>query len=174
MRSEYGECIAPDVHYVLVFDAAAEPYRNLWFVAPGLVLSTVGACLVFPPQWLERVFRRPLKRRLFLRCSYFLFALCWTAIAATSVIEDVYNAQKVLQDNDCTIIAGQVAHFHPMPSSGHDTERFDVNGVEFSYSDYIVTAGFNNTASHGGPIREGLPVRICQKDGEILRLEVGR
>ncbi len=58
--------------------------------------------------------------------------------------------------------------------AGHDTERFDVNGINFSYSDYMVTGGFNVTSSHGGPVREGLAVRICYKDGEILRLEVGR
>ncbi|GAC1417844.1 MAG: hypothetical protein NVSMB69_18760 [Novosphingobium sp.] len=51
-------------------------------------------------------------------------------------------------------------------------EHFDVAGVTFSYSDYVITAGFNNSASHGGPIREALPVRICHRDGEILRLEV--
>ena len=53
-------------------------------------------------------------------------------------------------------------------------EHFDVHGVEFNYSDYIVSAGFNNTASHGGPIRPGLPVRICYRDGEILRLEIAQ
>ena len=51
-------------------------------------------------------------------------------------------------------------------------EQFDIAGVSFSYSDYVITAGFNNSASHGGPIREGLPVRVCHRNGEILRLEV--
>jgi hypothetical protein len=46
--------------------------------------------------------------------------------------------------------------------------------VEFSYPDYTVTCGFNNTASRGGPIREGLQVRIHYVDQLILRLEVAR
>ena len=61
-----------------------------------------------------------------------------------------------------------------MPFEGHDTERFTVNGVGFSYSDYLVTAGFNQSASHGGPMHAGLPVRICYRDGEILRLQIAR
>jgi hypothetical protein len=53
-------------------------------------------------------------------------------------------------------------------------ERFTVNGVEFSQSDYVVTCGFNDTASHGGPIREGLQVRIHYVDNAILKLEIAR
>ena len=61
-----------------------------------------------------------------------------------------------------------------MPREGHDEESFTVNGVEFHYSDYVIDGAFNNPASHGGPIRAGLPVRICHKDGRILKLEVAR
>jgi len=53
-------------------------------------------------------------------------------------------------------------------------ESFTVGGRRFSYSDYEVTAGFNNTASHGGPIRAGLHVRVTYWGNLILRLEVAR
>ena len=89
-------------------------------------------------------------------------------------LSDADNASRAMRDHGCQFLEGRVDHFHPMPYAGHDEETFDVNGVKFWYSDYIITAGFNNTASHGGPIRQGLPVRICQSDGEILRLEVAR
>ncbi|WP_321797617.1 hypothetical protein [Burkholderia sp. BCC1988] len=62
--------------------------------------------------------------------------------------------------------------FEPMPYGGHAMERFCVGQVCFSYSDYVVTGGFNNTASHGGPIRAGLPVRVSYVDGLIVKLEV--
>ena len=47
-----------------------------------------------------------------------------------------------------------------------------MNGVSFNYSDYGVTAGFNNSASHGEPIREGLYVRIWYLGNDILKLQV--
>jgi len=53
-------------------------------------------------------------------------------------------------------------------------ERFVVNGHHYEYSDYVVSAGFNNTQSHGGPIREGITVRIADVRGKIARLEIAR
>ncbi len=161
------------MQYTLIFDAAAEPYRNLTFVLPGLVLVIISATMVFRPEWLEAVFRQPLRRRPIFRW-FFLFGVCWTVIATAGLIVDARRASQTAQWGRCDIIEGRVEHFHPMPAEGHDMEHFDVQGVEFSYSDYVVSAGFNNTASHGGPIREGLPVRICHRDGDILRLEIAR
>ncbi|MGB8296715.1 MAG: hypothetical protein WCG85_14905, partial [Polyangia bacterium] len=56
----------------------------------------------------------------------------------------------------------------------HKTERFSVCGDSFSYSNYLVTAGFNNTNSNGGPIREGMWVRIAHTGNSIARLEIVR
>ena len=69
---------------------------------------------------------------------------------------------------------GTVSDFHPMPYSGHSYETFAVNGVRFSYSDYVLIPCFNNTASHGGPIREGQQVRIAYSGKCILKLEIAR
>jgi hypothetical protein len=51
-------------------------------------------------------------------------------------------------------------------------EKFCVNDHCFEYSDYVITGGFNNTRSHGGPIREGLPVRVTFIRNKIIKLEV--
>ena len=160
------------MQYVTVFDAADSPFRNLRFLYPGIALSAVGALLVFWPEALEKVGFKRLKQRRFFRLFFFCFAILWTVVAAEAILTDALNAVHRPRVGGCNIVEGPVEHFHPMPSAGHDTERFDVKGVEFSYSDYILTAGFNNTSSHGGPIREGLPVRICYRDGEILRLDI--
>jgi hypothetical protein len=53
-------------------------------------------------------------------------------------------------------------------------ESFTVNGHHYRYSDSVVTAGFNNTQPHGGPIREGMTVRITNFGGQIARLEIAR
>ena len=50
-------------------------------------------------------------------------------------------------------------------------ESFSVNGVHFSYDDDLITGGFNNMSSHGGPIRAGLYVRIWYVGNVILKIE---
>lgn len=162
------------MHYVTVFDTAVQPYRNLSFVLPGFGFLLLGAIMVFRPSWVEAVLRKPFRHRHVFRWFFFLFSVFWVVTATSSVLIDAIRASQNATSGNCETVEGPVEHFHPMPAEGHDMEHFDVRGVEFSYSDYVVTAGFNNTASHGGPIRQGLPVRICHRDGEILRLEVAR
>jgi len=71
-----------------------------------------------------------------------------------------------------SLVEGLVDNFSPMPFEGHQAECFAVNGVRFCYSDYDRTAGFNQTSSHGGPIRQGVRVRIAYLGNHILRLEL--
>ena len=100
------------------------------------------------------------------------FAILWTTVAFFVTFVDYWSSVRALKENRAEVIEGPVADFHPMPYSGHVDESFVVKGVQFEYSDYGVTAGFNNTASHGGPIHEGLVVRIWHYKGRILRLDV--
>ena len=61
-----------------------------------------------------------------------------------------------------------------MPFEGHSTESFTVAGHKFEFSDYQMTSGFNNTNSHGGPIKSGIYVRINALGNRIARLEVAQ
>lgn len=162
------------MHYATIFDASVHPYRNLTFVLPGLVFAFVGAIMVFRPAWIEAAFRRPFRHRYVFRWFFFLFSVFWVVTVTATQLNDSIGASRDAASGNCQIVEGRVEHFHPMPAAGHDMEHFDVKGVEFSYSDYVVSGGFNHTSSHGGPIREGLPVRICYRDGEILRLEIAQ
>jgi hypothetical protein len=95
-------------------------------------------------------------------------------IGAGNVICQYMQCKEWLKTGNYKVVEGIVKNFHPMPWTGHDSERFSVNGVRFEYSDFDLSkGGFNNTSSHGGPIKENLPVRIAYKSGRILRLEVG-
>jgi hypothetical protein len=82
------------------------------------------------------------------------------------------EASQALRDGRVSIIEGRVADFVPMPYGGHSEEQFTVSGLRFSYSDYILVPCFNNTSSHGGPIREGLWVRLSYRGNCILKIEV--
>lgn len=161
------------MHYVTVFDASHLGWRNFWPIALGLLFVAIGSVQLFAPGLFARL---PGKARLGRPFAWFflLFAILWTGIASWSLIGDALDARAHALRRDCTTVEGRVEHFRPMPPEGHDLESFDVAGRHFEYSDFIMSAGFNTSASHGGPIREGLPVRICYRGGDILVLEVAR
>lgn len=74
-------------------------------------------------------------------------------------------------------VEGPVTDFDPMPVTGHRFETFKVAGIGFAFSDFDESDyGYNNTASHGGVIRQGLRVRIAYLPGKdrnvILKLEI--
>jgi hypothetical protein len=102
------------------------------------------------------------------------FAVVWTVFVFVSTAGSYSELASALRQGRCEIVEGVVSEFHPMPWSGHAMESFAVNGKRFEYSDYAVSAGFNNTASHGGPITEGMHVRVHYYGNAIARLEVAR
>jgi hypothetical protein len=101
-----------------------------------------------------------------------LMGLVWTYLAFSSLYPSYRAIRKEYLAGNFSVVEGAVEDFHPMPFEGHQDECFTVQGVQFCYSDYMVGRGFNNTSSHGGPIRAGLPVRISHSGNTILELEI--
>ena len=94
------------------------------------------------------------------------------------VLSNYFDIKKVYTEKAYQTIEGKVEDFHPMPPTGHDTERFNVNNVHFDYSDFeLASGGYNTTTPHGGFIREGLYVRISYyyngNRNVILKLAIG-
>jgi hypothetical protein len=161
------------MHYVTVFDASHLGLGHFWPIAVGLLFVVIGLVQLFARgalAWLpaKARFGRPFA------WLFLLFAIFWTGTVSWALIGSGFSARAHALRRDCTTVEGPVEHFHPMPSEGHDPESFEVAGQRFEYSDFVMSAGFNTSASHGGPIREGLPVRICHRGGDILILEVAR
>jgi|SRR5215471_10583665 len=103
---------------------------------------------------------------------YVVMVFMAITLSPAGVLDMYARARDAYVKGDYSIAEGTVANFHPMPYSGHQNETFSVNGVEFSYSDYVLVPCFNNTTSHGGPMRDGLRVRIAYSGNCILKLEV--
>ena len=106
--------------------------------------------------------------------AFLTFAALWTATATVAIGAECRRCVRGGAAETTHVVEGPVRDFVPMPYTGHSLERFTVNGVRFSYSDFVITCGFNNTASHGGPIGAGRLVRIHHDDNLILKLEVAR
>jgi hypothetical protein len=102
------------------------------------------------------------------------FAILWTTVTFLLTYLGYLHHRSLVQENLCRVVEGPVEHFVPMPYYGHAQETFYVSGVRFGYSDFEITGGFNNTASHGGPINTSSYMRICYDPAGnvILRLEI--
>lgn len=157
--------------YHVVFDVADAGYKSWSFPAHGLVMIIVGAFLVaarknLPGEWWKN---RPRASAAF--AFFFLgFAVLWTSVSFIATYRDFAKASTAQKEGRARVVEGLVTDFKSMPKR----ESFCVQSQCFQYSDYIITAGFNNMSSHGGPIKAGLPVRITYSGNTILKLEVAQ
>jgi hypothetical protein len=134
----------------LTCHVAYEPSFTWWFPAAGLVGVVVGFGLSFVLKDWRRVFA----------LVFGSLAVLWVVASTASAWGFYSRAKTAARSSTTPVVQGIVESFTPAPFEGHQDESFTVNGVRFSYSDYVITGGFRQTASHGGPIRAGLPVRI--------------
>lgn len=161
------------LHYRVVFDLNTAGYTGWSFLLIGVLFCVLGSFLVFKPSALpSRWQQHPRASRLF-ALVFLGFSVLWAMLVGSNSVLHYRHLVAALNDGSAKRIEGRVERFQPMPFGGHSLEKFCVETVCFAYSDYVISGGFNQTASHGGPIRAGLPVRITYMDDTIVRLEVG-
>ncbi|SRR6266436_6128365 len=150
----------------LVFDLANKGLDWSSLIT-GLIIFAFGLVAI----WMEklRVGSIVIKRIGYVMCAVGLLVVVF--LFGDSYVGKAEGV-KALRSRNYSTAEGRVHDFHPMPYEGHAEESFTVAGHRFSYSDYVETHCFNNTSSHGGPMREGLLVRISYSDNCILRIEV--
>jgi hypothetical protein len=146
-----------------VFDISQKSY-NWWAPAFGLIFLLFGISFI----------RRPPERTRTFGWIFIAFSLIWITLVLITTGSAYLRAVQAYREGSYQVIEGVVHEFVPMPYTGHALESFRVNGKIFRYSDYVETPGFNKTRSHGGPIHEGLPVRIGYLGNTILKLEIAR
>lgn len=83
-------------------------------------------------------------------------------LSAASTAIDHFEYKNALKNDDVYVVEGYVENFHEMPYEGHDTEHFEINGVRFEYTDYVITNGYHKTASYGG---------VITKNGQHLKIK---
>jgi len=155
-----------DTDFITVFNAADIGYRYWWFPATGLIFIYIT---VFKPKLIA-----PNKPTInpWLRKLAILFSVFWTATAFVATFGGYIKSREMLLSGHADYVEGVVQDFVPLPYMSRGNESFSVKGIHFSYADSLLTSGFNNTASHGGPIREGLYVRIWYSGNDILKLQL--
>lgn len=165
-------------HFVKVFDVLDSGFRDWPFPAFGLIFVAIGLIIFFFPRLIKGAGIPYLDVRstfqVFFRYGFLGFAILWTAAVFFGTYSQYLRHRALAQENRCSVVEGPVRDFVPMPYTGHARESFSVSGVTFRYSDFVITGGFNNTSSHGGPIKSDSYVRICYdpSGNVILRLEI--
>lgn len=160
------------MQYKTVFDVVDVGYRYWPFPAVfiGFIVLILCESLLrkILPWWRLSGFRRGV--------LYLGLGLCslWSFQTFDNTYSDYKELRDALQEGKTVVIEGKVENFIPMPKAGHSNESFTVAGHKFEYSDYEITAGFNKTKAHEGPIRSGTYVRINALGNRIARLEVAQ
>jgi hypothetical protein len=149
--------------YATVFDISQHPYRELVWLILAIVVVFPLVAMLFDAIWHRK---RPDKGLMLVVILFLFFAvpgLYFTWHRYVTLRSDYLNGKDSYTE-------GIVQNFVSLPKQ----ESFSVNGHQFSYSDYVITQAFNNMATHGGPIREGLKVKIWFVGNDILRLDVAQ
>lgn len=158
------------MEYTTVFIITDKPYQ-WWFLLIGPVGLIMGiSFLLLYAKWPMR-FSIPTRIAGYVTV---MFGVLWTIFVFFTTYLEYRACINAYRNGTYAVVEGTVVDFRPMPYEGHQDECFRVSGINFCYSDYAIQPGFNKTASHGGPIREGLSVRIAYYDGQILKLEIAR
>ena len=138
--------------FTTAFDASGQP-PPLLFAGLGLLYIVIGYLILLsrPKSYLGWF----LRRRVSVIAAILLVAV-WTVSAVAFTMGDWWNVRF----GRAYVVEGDVQEFQPMPADGNGSEHFVVDGLRFQYSDSTSSAGFNQTSVNGGPIRDGLRVRI--------------
>ncbi len=145
--------------YRTVYDATRE-FPRIWFPAVGLMIA--GFCTLlwkYRSQIFTGAEPAVVAGRKRILAHFLVGSMLFTLGASIAVVQEYRDGPELLRAGRAAVVEGVVENFQPM-RTGHDTERFTVDGVRFSYSHSIRGLFFNQTTWVGGPIREGLHVRI--------------
>jgi len=90
--------------------------------------------------------------KLFIGSCGILVGLFACGVVVTSQIDMYQNIVVAYEDEQYKTVEGYVEDFVPMPAEGHAHETFQINGIEFDYSDNTALQGYNNTRVFGGVV----------------------
>ena len=134
--------------YKTVFDVTEAGWQTWQMPAVGAVLTAAGFFLLMKKKTSSR-----------LATVFICFALFWTGAFAWFTYGEYRAVHLAIDQGRTKFVEGTVDSFVPMPKAGHAMESFCIAARCFTYSDFVVTTGFNNAASRGGPIKTGLKAR---------------
>jgi hypothetical protein len=163
--------LAPDsLSYHVVFDISRRGPQSLWVLIIPFGMAVYNYALT-------REYN-PRRRQVDEIMTGFIGLI--GAIFTIGILGQYVELRVALARGNYQLVEGVVTDF--VPGGDHRSERFTVviprgqyvYQYRYEYSPSNITQGFNQTRPDGGPIREGLRVRIADVHGKIARLEIAR
>lgn len=156
------------MNYIVIFDARNSGYSSFWPILIGLPFIASGVLIAI---WYARSKRTGTSLASLVLS---LFAAMLVVVSVMIIGFSKYRLVAALKSGRCDVTEGIVTDFTPVEPDGRGGESFVVGGRRFHYSDYELRPGFHQTQRHGGPLHEGLHVRIYHLEDEIARLEIAK
>jgi len=155
--------------WVTVFDVASEPFRwgNAGEGLAALAIVALGTAGTFA-----------VRRRSGMAAAAILgiaIALALFFVSRTIQHRREHEAcVEAAQRGEGRVVEGVVREFHPLTTVWQRPayESFSLDGETVRYPLVAEGCGFHRTVVEGGPIREGMRVRLQRWNGEILRVEI--
>ena len=160
--------------YEVLFDASSAPKDNsILLVAAALALLGLLAVRLGPGAQLALM--KPFRDR---PVAWRAMMAAWLVLALAVVAGELWSRLGPRESTHVMVVDGVVREFVQAARGGPKNESFTVGGVRFRYAQWAARRGFHQTSEAGGPIREGLEVRIHYvgppEDPTIVRLEARR
>ncbi len=159
-----------------VFDVTQSGYRQLAVLRPQAIIAVL---LLGLAGWIvvatRRSHRVPRGIGILLALVPALIgavAFGVVALGVLSLVSQNTALRGALKAGRAVIVEGTVSDFAPQAPDGHGPESFVVSGHRYEYSSSVLSAAFNQISGQHGPIRNGLPVRIADVNGQIAKLEI--
>lgn len=148
--------------YVLVFEITRKPLQFWVFLLLFLIFTLIGTVVtLMAREHGSRAGTKAVRYSLLLIASLWIFSFSYAFFGRRRYVQ-------AYRSGNYAVVEGPVEDLY----QDSKMECFSVRHVRFCYGDAVIQPGFNQTASHGGPIREGLPVRVTYYDGQILRMDI--
>src|SRR5215813_9594339 len=154
----------------LVYDLLLSGYDTWRFPLVGVITGAALALMYV----VFRAIRVPISRGFKITfVLQMILALAWTIAGLIWSYDEYAELARRYRRGDFIEVSGKVENFDQglSPARPGD-ERFTVNGVTFFYSQNMVSAGFRKTHNSGGPLRDGMTVKIRYIGSSIVRLEI--
>jgi hypothetical protein len=138
-----------------------KPSWLLW--APPVIPLVIAAILLLA----YRILRSDRKALIVILCTLAIVLSVVTFVGST--LPDLHLLEAV-ETGNYALVEGIVTQFHPQFAGRREYETFSVDGTTFRYTQSSDFA-FNHTAGTGGPIHQGMKLRVGHVAGRIVRID---